>query len=64
MLVEFDEICRFLVKCSPNRTIMFQSRYQGGDHEIICGVININKFFSLLNRKKILFNTCYIFCED
>ncbi|PXV83877.1 hypothetical protein C8E03_1432 [Lachnotalea glycerini] len=64
VMSEFVEIIRFLVESSPIKTIMFHTRYQGGDYEIICGVINIEEFFSMLQNEKILFNVCYIIRKD
>lgn len=58
------KIVEFLLVSSPNRTIMFQSRYQGGDDEIIVGVIKFKKFKSMFDKKEILFNVCYIIEGD
>ena len=64
IMKDFIEIIRFLVKSSPIKTIMFHTRYEGGDDEIICGVITLSEFLSMLQNGKILFNTCYIVRED
>lgn len=61
---DFIKIVEYLLVSSPNRTIMFQSRYQGGDDEIIVGVIKFKKFISMLDKKEILFNVCYIIEGD
>ena len=61
---EFSNIIRFLIKQSPTKTIMFLTRYQGGEKEIICGVISFEEFNLLLNKNEILFNTCYIINEE
>lgn len=57
---DFDKILKFLLEQSPDKTMMFMARYQGGEHEIICGVLTLEEFKALLNQSKILFNTCYI----
>ncbi|MEA4963963.1 hypothetical protein [Lutispora sp.] len=57
---DFEKIIEFLIKQSPNRTVMFLARYQGGEHEIVCGVLKYEEFTKLLNQSKILFNVCYI----
>lgn len=60
---DFERIIEFLIEQSPNRTIMFLARYQGGEHEIVCGILNYKEFLNLLNERKILFNVCYIISE-
>lgn len=57
---DFIKIISYLLSCSPNKTIMFQARYQGGDFEVISGVLNLKIFVDMLNKKEILFNVCYI----
>jgi hypothetical protein len=57
---EFKEIIELLINDSPQKTIMFHSRYECPDHEIIQGVMSLDNFWSLLEQKKILFNICYI----
>lgn len=57
---DFEKIIKFLIKQSPNKTIMFLARYQGGEHEIVCGVLKYEEFIRLLSQSKILFNVCYI----
>lgn len=57
---EFKEILEVLINESPRKTIMFHSRYQCPDYEIIQGVISLNDFLSQLESHKILFNVCYI----
>lgn len=49
-----------MINESPVKTILFFTRYQGGEKEIICGVLSLDEFFENLNKKKILFNVCYI----
>lgn len=60
---EFESIIKFLIQQSPNRSIMFLARYQGGEKEIVYGVLEYVEFVKLLNDSKILFNICYIIRE-
>lgn len=39
---------------------MFMSRYQGGDKEVICGVLSLDEFIDLQVQGKLLFNVSYI----
>lgn len=64
MYNDFIKIIDYLLSCSPNRTIMFQSRYQGGDYEVILGVLKLEAFLDMLNKKEILFNVCYIIIDN
>ncbi len=57
---EFDRIIREMVEMSPIKTILFMARYQGGETEIIHGVVPISSFLHLIKRNEILFNVCYI----
>lgn len=57
---DFVKTLEYLIQQSPSREIMFLSRYQGGDEEIICGILKFEVFINLLNERKILFNVCYI----
>jgi len=66
-LIVYDEykrdleiIIEFLIQQSPNSIIMFLARYQGGEKEIVHGVLKREEFTKLLNQSKILFNVCYI----
>lgn len=45
---------------SPNKTLMIHTRYQGGDNEVIEGVLTLNKYLSMLDEGTTLFNVCYI----
>lgn len=60
---EFEKIVLFLLRESPIRTIMLLARYQGGDEEIICGMLSVKDFMGILDQGKILFNVCYIIKE-
>ena len=60
---DFEKILSFLIQESPSKSIMFLARYQGGETEIICGVMKYLEFKKLLDERKILFNVCYIISE-
>ena len=57
---DFGNIIDFLIQQSPNRIIMFLARYQGGEKEIVYGVLKREKFMKLLSQSEILFNVCYV----
>lgn len=57
---ELKEILKLLINESPNKTIMFHTRYQCPDYEVIQGVISFDNFWTQLELKKLLFNVCYI----
>ena len=57
---ELRRVLQKMISESPTNTILFMSRYQGGEKEVVCGVITLNEFFTLLHQGKILFNVCYI----
>lgn len=57
---ELVKILEQMIQMSPIKTIMFMTRYQGGDTEIVCGVISLKDFLDSLKEGKILFNVCYI----
>jgi hypothetical protein len=57
---EFKEILEMILNDSPQKTIMFHSRYQCPDYEIIQGILSLEEFWSKLESNKILFNVCYI----
>lgn len=64
VLPDFKQILHYLLKTSPCGIIMFHSRYQDGDSEVVLGTITIGQFFESLKRRQILFNTCYIISRD
>ena len=57
---DFCKIIKYMLKQSPVNTLMMLARYQGGENEIVCGVLSYEEFIKLLNERKILFNVCYI----
>ncbi len=60
---EFKKIVEFFINESPHKMIMLFARYQGGNQEIIQGVISLGEFYELLNSGAILFNICYVIKE-
>ncbi|MDE6500502.1 MAG: hypothetical protein K2L10_00215 [Ruminococcus sp.] len=56
----FKSVMKHLQTSSPKKRIMFLPRLQGGEHNNVCGVITLDKFFELLENDKILFNIVYI----
>ncbi|AOT68321.1 hypothetical protein [Geosporobacter ferrireducens] len=60
---EFDNIIKFLIQQSPNNHIMFLARFQGGEKEIVQGVLKREEFAKLLCESKILFNVCYVITD-
>lgn len=58
--LEIEKIILFLLDQSPIKTIMLLARYQGGDHEIINGILSFEEYIASLDKGKILFNVCYI----
>lgn len=57
---EFKQILEYLLDQSPKDTIYFLPRKQGHYDEVICGTFKLDKFFRLLEQKKILTNVVYI----
>lgn len=52
-----------MIQQSPIKMIMFLAKYQGGNDEIINGIITFDDFILLLNNNNIMFNICYIIRE-
>ncbi|WP_313758001.1 hypothetical protein [Tissierella sp.] len=61
---DFEEILKFLLEQSPINTIMFLAKYQGGDYEIVEGILPFNDFIIKLKDRKILFNICYLVTKN
>ncbi|SEU03411.1 hypothetical protein [Lacrimispora sphenoides] len=61
---DFVKLVKFLIENAPNKRILFQTRYQGGDKELVIGVIKWTEFLTMLAQKQIFFNICYIIEED
>lgn len=61
---DFKKIIQYLLENSPQKRILFQTRYQGEDKEIIVGVIKWKVFLEMLERKEVFFNVCYIVERD
>ena len=60
---DFERIIRFLIQNSSCKTVMLMARFQGGETEIIEGVLRYEEFIRLLRQSKILFNVCYIISD-
>lgn len=58
-----ENIVRRLVQDSPRKTILFQSRYQGGDWELFYGALPVEEFLRRLREGRLLFNVCYLVAE-
>jgi len=61
---EFVDTVYYILENAPQKRILFQTRYQGGDEEVVLGVIKISKFMDMLFKKQIFFNVCYILEAD
>lgn len=64
MQKDFIKIVQKILESSPQKRVLFHSRYQGGDEEIILGTIKMSKFINMLINKEIMFNICYILEND
>lgn len=62
--IELKKLIKEMIQDSPINMIMFMTRYQGGDTEVLCGTIKLSEFFNLIKEDKILFNVCYIIEGD
>ena len=58
--IDFVKIIKQMIEQSPIKTILLLARMQGGDDEIVCGVLSFKNFLDFLDEGKILFNVCYI----
>lgn len=61
---DVEKCIRMFIQDSPQKTILFLSRYEGGDYEIFSGTLCLSQFLQRLENKEILFNICYIVTED
>ena len=61
---DFIKIIQFLLDNAPQKRILFQTRYQCQDCEIVFGVIKFRKFIDMFNLRQVLFNVCYIIEYD
>lgn len=61
---EFVNIVCYLLESAPHKRILFQTRYQGGDEEVVLGVVKMKHFLDMLSNKQILFNVCYVIEMD
>lgn len=53
----------FLIDSSPKKTILFLSRYEGGDYEVIIGTLTKGDFIQRLLSRKLSFNVCYVVAD-
>lgn len=58
-----EGVVRRLVRDSPRKTILFQTRYQGGDWELFYGALTVEEFIRRLREGRLLFNVCYLVAE-
>lgn len=58
-----EDVVRRLVKASPRKTILFQTRYQGGDWELFFGTMTVDAFLRRMREGQLLFNLCYLVTE-
>lgn len=58
-----EDVVRRLVKASPRKTILFQTRYQGGDWELLFGTMTVDAFLRRMREGQLLFNVCYLVTE-
>lgn len=61
---DVERAIKVLIQDSPIKTILFQTRYQGGDYEVFYGTLTASQFFERLKAHTILFNVCYIVRDD
>lgn len=59
-LSDFLKMVHFLLTTAPDKRIMFHTRYEGGDREVILGVVKWKDFVKMLREQKVYFNICYI----
>ena len=58
------EVVSLLIEDSPKKTILFQTRYQDGDFEVMLGTFRKSDFLKKLQAEQLLFNVCYLVTED
>lgn len=58
-----EDVVRRLAEASPRKTILFQTRYQGGDWELFCGAVMVDAFLRRMREGRLLFNVCYLVAE-
>ena len=57
---DFEKIIDYFLSESPVDMIIFLSRWQGEERDIVHGVIPRDEFFSMMTNKQIRLNMCYI----
>lgn len=61
---DVESIIDLLIDSSPVKTILFHSRYQDGDFEVIQGTLRRNDFLRMLRQHELMFNVCYAVTKD
>lgn len=59
-ICDVKSIIHLLIKSSPVKTILFQTRYQDGDFEVIQGTYGEVDFLEELQQGELMFNVCYV----
>ena len=59
-ITSFKKTLTELQRLSPLSRIMFLPRLQGREHNNVCGVLQLDNFFYLLDNNRIFFNIAYI----
>jgi len=57
---DLEYVLRTLLEDSPQKTLLFQTRYQCEDIELIVGTFRYQDFIGMLRAGKVLFNACYV----
>ena len=57
---DFLKLVHFLLTTAPDKRILFHTRYQGGEREVILGVVKWENFVKMLKKRAVYFNICYI----
>ena len=60
---DFIRVLKFLLESSPNGFLLFQTRYQGAERDTVFGTISLDDFIAMLDRREVMFNTCYIIAQ-
>jgi hypothetical protein len=53
-----------LIESSPQQTIYFLCRFQGGDNEMVQGVLGLEQFETMLKESEICSNICYVITKS
>ena len=61
---EVINILTFLLYSSPVEMMVFHTRYEGKEREVVMGVLRFSVFLEMLRNHEILFNVCYVIISD